>query len=91
MSNSGAKFTVESTPGPVANEEIEAASGVQVIGGVGEFSIRNASGKRITVSNILGQAVTSRYATSDYETIPTVRGVVIVSVEGDKAYKVIVK
>lgn len=87
----GAKFTVESTPGPVANEEIEAASGVQVIGGVGEFSIRNASGKRITVSNILGQAVTSRYATSDYETIPTVRGVVIVSVEGDKAYKVIVK
>lgn len=91
MSNSGAEFTVESTPGPVANEEIEAASGVQVIGGVGEFSIRNASGKRITVSNILGQAVTSRYATSDYETIPTVRGVVIVSVEGDKAYKVIVK
>lgn len=91
MSNSGAKFTVESTPGPVANEEIEAANGVQVIGGVGEFSIRNASGKRITVSNILGQAVTSRYATSDYETIPTVRGVVIVSVEGDKAYKVIVK
>lgn len=91
MTKDGVEFSVETAPAPVANEEIEAPSTVMVIGGVGEFSIRNAHGKKITVSNILGQTIGTRLVSSDYVTVPTTRGVVIVSVEGDKAYKVIVK
>lgn len=91
MSNNGVEFSIENAPAPVANEEIEAPNTVKVIGGVGEFSIRNAHGKKITVSNILGQTIATRVVSSDYVTVPTTRGVVIVSVEGDQAYKVIVK
>ena len=91
MTKDGLEFSVETAPAPVANEEIEAPNTIKVIGGVGEFSIRNAHGKKITVSNILGQTIGTRVVSSDYVTIPTARGVVIVSVEGDQAYKVIVK
>lgn len=86
-----AEFSFEDAPTPVASEEISEPTGVQIIGGNNEFNIRNANGKRITLSNILGQTIGSRLVSSDYETIRTSRGVVIVSVEGDKAYKVIVK
>ena len=86
-----AVFEVENAPAPVANEEIEAPTAVQIVGVVGEFSIRNAGGKRITISNILGQKIGTQMVSSDYVTVQTARGVVIVSVEGDKAYKVIVK
>ncbi|WP_195371817.1 MULTISPECIES: DUF6383 domain-containing protein [Parabacteroides] len=91
MTKDGVEFSVETAPAPVANEEIEAPNTVKVIGGVGEFSIRNAHGKKITVSNILGQTIATRVVSSDYVTVPTTRGVVIVSVDGDQAYKVIVK
>lgn len=91
MTKDGVEFSVETAPAPVANENIEAPTAIKVIGGVGEFSIRNAHGKKITVSNILGQTIGTRVVSSDYITVPTTRGVVIVSVEGDQAYKVIVK
>lgn len=91
MTKDGLEFSVETAPAPVANENIEAPTAIKVIGGVGEFSIRNAHGKKITVSNILGQTIGTRVVSSDYITVPTTRGVVIVSVEGDQAYKVIVK
>ena len=86
-----AEFTIENAPAPVANEEIEAPNTIKVIGSTGEFQIRNARGKKITLSNILGQTIGSRLVSSDNESVQTSRGVVIVSVEGDKAYKVIVK
>jgi len=86
-----AVFDVENAPAPVANEEIEAPNTIKVIGSTGEFQIRNARGKKITLSNILGQTIGSRLVSSDNESVQTSRGVVIVSVEGDKAYKVIVK
>ncbi len=86
-----AEFTIEEAPEPVANEAIEAPTTVQVISGVGEFHIRNAAGKRITLSNILGQTIGSRYIATDYETVQATRGIMIVSVEDDKAFKVIVK
>lgn len=86
-----AEFTIENAPAPVANEEIEAPNSIEVVGSTGEFQIRNAGGKKITLSNILGQTIGSRFVSSDNESIQTARGVVIVSVEGDKAYKVIVK
>lgn len=86
-----AAFEVESASAPVANENITEAATVRLIGSVGEFTIQNAAGKKITISNILGQTIGTRYISSDYVTVPTARGVIIVSVEGDKAYKVIVK
>lgn len=86
-----AAFEVESASAPVANENITEAVTVRLIGSVGEFTIQNAAGKKITISNILGQTIGTRYISSDYVTVPTARGVIIVSVEGDKAYKVIVK
>lgn len=86
-----AAFEVESASAPVANENITEATTVRLIGSVGEFAIQNAAGKKITISNILGQTIGTRYISSDYVTVPTARGVIIVSVEGDKAYKVIVK
>ena len=91
MMEEGVPFEIETVSGPVANENIEAPTAIKVIGGVGEFSIRNAHGKKITISNILGQTIDARVVSSDYITVPTTRGVVIVSVEGDQAYKVIVK
>lgn len=91
MSTTGIEFSLEAAPAPVANESIEAPNAIKVIGGVGEFSIRNAGGKRITLSNILGQTIGTRILSSDNVSVPVARGVVIVSVEGDKAYKVIVK
>lgn len=91
MSTTGVEFSLEDAPSPVANESIEAPTTIKVIGGNGEFQIRNAAGKKVTLSNILGQTIGSRFISSDNESVQTARGVVIVSVEGDKAYKVIVK
>ena len=91
MSTTGVEFSLADAPSPVANESIEAPTTIKVIGGNGEFQIRNAGGKKVTLSNILGQTIGSRFISSDNESVQTARGVVIVSVEGDKAYKVIVK
>ncbi len=91
MSATGIEFSLAETSAPVANEAIEAPETIKVIGGSGELQIRGAGGKRVTISNILGQTVGSRFISSDNETVSAARGVLIVSVEGDKAYKVIVK
>ena len=45
----------------------------------------------IVVSNVLGQPLVNQTVTSDNATIPVPQGVVIVSVEGEKAVKAIVK
>ena len=91
MSKTGAEFAIEGAPAPVANESITDASAVKLIGGVGELTILNAGGKRITISNILGQPINSFVASSDNVNIGAARGVLIVSIEGEKAQKVIVK
>lgn len=91
MSKTGAEFSIESVAGPVANESITDASAVKLIGGVGELTILNAGGKRISISNILGQTINSFVASSDNVNIGAARGVLIVSIEGEKAQKVIVK
>lgn len=91
MSKNGAEFAIESVAGPVANEAIDAPNTIKVIGGNGDLNILNASGKKVTLSNVLGQAIATRVLSSDNETIAAARGIVIVSVEGERAYKVIVK
>ena len=75
---------------PTANETI-AAEGVTVIAGEGNVTINGAAGKKVVVSNILGQVVANTVLTSDNATIAAPAGVVVVAVEGKVAVKAIVK
>ena len=72
------------------NEEIS-TSEVVVIAGNGQITINGAAGKKVVVSNILGQVVANTVLTSDNATIAAPQGVVVVAVEGEEAVKAIVK
>ena len=75
-------------PNPTNNDEVVT---VKVIGNAGSVSILNAAGKKVVISNVLGQTVASTTLLSNNETVPASKGVVIVSVEGEDAIKTIVK
>ena len=75
---------------PTDNEEIS-TSEVTVIAGNGQIMIAGAAGKRVVVSNILGQVVANTVLTSDNATIAAPQGVVVVAVEDEEAVKAIVK
>ena len=83
-------FEVQTTSAPTANEEMN-VSEIKVISNDGQVIVTNASGKMITLSNILGQTIGVRRANSEYFSMPATSGIVLVSVEGDTTYKVIVK
>lgn len=83
-------FKVEATEGPVSNIEVPEGS-IKVLGDNNQIIVMNASGKAITVVNTLGKTEISRKASSDHFTIPTSKGVMFVTVEGEKTFKVIVK
>ena len=72
------------------NEEI-ATSEVAVIAQEGAVRIANAAGKKVVVTNILGQTVANTVITSSDATIAAPKGVVVVAVEGEEAVKAIVK
>ena len=76
--------------GSTANEDITASS-VTIIAGNGQITINGAAGKKVVVSNILGQVVANTVITSDNATIAAPQGVVVVAVEGEEAVKAIVK
>ena len=73
-----------------ANEAIAAENNVAVIGGEGVVTVKGAAGKQVVVSNILGQVIANKVATSDEETIAVAAGVAVVVVDGE-ATKVVVK
>ena len=79
MSNVGVPFTIENAPTPVSNEQLE------------EVTVLNAAGKMVTLSNILGQTTASAIASSDNFVMPASKGIVVVSVDGETAQKVVVK
>ena len=83
-------LTASNTDDPTANDEITASS-VTVIAGAGQITINGAAGKKVVVSNILGQVVANTVLTSDNATIAAPQGVVVVAVEGEEAVKAIVK
>ena len=85
-----ARFIIESQSAPTANDEIS-ASEVKVIAGNGQITIAGAAGKKVVVSNILGQVVANTVITSDNATIAAPQGIVVVAVEGEEAVKAIVK
>ena len=72
------------------NETI-AAKGVKVIASEGQVEITGAAGKKVVISNILGQPVANTVLTSDNAVIAAPQGVVVVAVEGEEAVKAIIK
>jgi hypothetical protein len=88
----GEVFNVKKADGalPVANEEVAAAT-ITVVGNTGSVSILNASGKRVAISNILGQSVANTVLASDNVTISVPSGIVVVAIEGEVAVKALVK
>jgi len=83
-------FTLDAAEAPTANEGVE-VSEVTVIAGEGQVTIAGAAGKKVVVSNILGQTVANTVITSDNAVIAAPQGVVVVAVEGEEAVKAIVK
>ena len=84
------RFVIEKQSAPTANEGI-ATSEVKVIAGEGNVTIAGAAGKKVVISNILGQVVANTVISSDNATIAAPAGVVVVAVEGEAAVKAIVK
>ncbi len=84
-------FNVDTNAGgATANDEIT-TSEITVIAGEGNVTIANAAGKKVVVSNILGQTVATQVLTSDNAVIAAPQGVIVVAVEGEEAVKAIVK
>ncbi len=72
------------------NEEI-ATSEVAVIAQEGAVRIANAEGKKVVVTNMLGQVVANTVITSSDVVIAAPAGVVVVAIEGEEAVKAVVK
>ena len=84
-------FNVDTNAGgATANDEIT-TSEITVIAGEGNVTIANAAGKKVVVSNILGQIVATQVLTSDNAVIAAPQGVIVVAVEGEEAVRAIVK
>lgn len=75
---------------PTDNEEIT-TSEVKVIAGEGQVTIAGATGKKVVVTNVLGQVVANKVITSDNSVIAAPQGVVVVAVEGEEAVKAVVE
>ena len=84
------RFTIEKQSAPTANEGVEVAT-VKVVSGEGNVTIAGAAGKKVVISNILGQVVANTVVSSDNATIAAPQGIVVVAVEGEEAVKAIVK
>ncbi len=83
-------FAVKGVEAPTANEGVSATD-VKVIAVDGAINIKNAAGKNVVVSTILGQIVANEVLTSDNATISVPAGIAIVSVDGEEAVKVSVR
>lgn len=76
---------------PTSNGETPAVTEVKVIAGEGSIQIAGAQGKKVVISNILGQVVANTVVASDNAVIAAPAGIVVVAVEGEEAVKAIVK
>ena len=84
------KLYAEEGMSPVANDAINVSS-ISVISKNGAIIVKGAQGKKVVVSNVLGQQIANTVVSSDEATIAAPSGVVIVAVEGEAAVKAIVK
>ncbi len=83
------RVIVSTEEAPTSNEGV-AASEVKVVAQNGSVVVKNAAGKNVVVSTILGQEVANEVLTSDNATINVPAGIVVVAVEGE-SFKVNVK
>ena len=84
-------FNVEKTDeAPTANESVD-VNEVSVVAVQGGVVVKGAAGKTVSISNILGQTLAETTLTSDNQTVAVAAGIVIVSVDGEEAVKVLVK
>lgn len=83
------RFTVD--PDETVANEVIAVSSIEVIAGNGYVTVVGAQGKKVAISNVLGQTVANTVISSDNATISAPAGVVVVAVEGEAAVKAIVK
>lgn len=74
----------------VGNESINTTA-VRVLGGEGQVTIRNAAGKKVSISNVLGQSIANTVITSDEVTFSAPQGIVVVTIEGETTVKTVVK
>ena len=74
-----------------ANEATPSVSEVKVIAAEGAIRIAGAQGKKVVISNILGQVIANTVISSSDATIAAPAGIVVVAVEGEEAVKAIVK
>ena len=86
-----ATFNIAQTDEAATSNDEISTSEVKVIAGAGQITISGAAGKKVVVSNILGQVVANTVITSDNATIAAPQGIVVVAVEGEEAVKAIVK
>ncbi|WP_147382428.1 DUF6383 domain-containing protein [Parabacteroides sp. AF17-28] len=82
---------VKDAEAPTANESAPSVSEVKVIATNGGVQIIGAAGKKVVITNILGQTVANTVLSSDNATIAAPAGVVVVAIEGEEAVKAIVK
>ena len=87
------RFNVENEDNDelATDNEAISTSEVTVIAQNGAVRIANAEGKKVVITNILGQTVANTVITSSDATIAAPAGVVVVAVEGEEAVKAIVK
>ncbi|WP_456087151.1 DUF6383 domain-containing protein [Parabacteroides sp.] len=90
IGQSGVFYFETTTDEATANDDIT-VSEVKVIAGNGSVQVAGASGKKVVITNILGQTVANTVITSDNATIAVPAGVVVVAVEGEEAVKAIVR
>ena len=83
-------FQIDEVAAPTANEGVSATE-VKIIATDGAINVKNAAGKNVVVSTILGQIVANEILTSDNATISVPAGIAIVSIDGEEAVKVSVK
>ena len=80
----------KTTEAPVANESID-ASEVSVVATDGAVIVKGAEGKKVVITNLLGQTIANKVITSSEATIAAPKGYVTVAIEGEAAVKAIVK
>lgn len=88
----GGIFYIEKTEEKAtSNEDVQDVAKVKVIASQGKVTILGAAGKKVAISNVLGQAIATGYISNDNYSIDVPAGMVIVAVEGESAVKAVVK
>jgi hypothetical protein len=90
LMNSSSVFNVTKQRNGLSNLPVEVPA-VQVVSEVGGITILGSAGKRVVLTNVLGQPIVSKVLTSDRESISLPKGIVLVSVDGSSVAKAVVK